>query len=211
MSGLKFISCKAKNLPARAACGAVYHTTDTNEVWIAIKGGQLIPLSEMFAGLSNALQMTVGPAGAPGRDGRDGTAPELETIVAAVLAKIRLPRDGQDGQTVIGPRGERGEIGPQGLPGRSAPSLEEIVSAVVRAIPKPKDGADGQQGPQGPPGDITVVGDAELRAAVGKLKEQKARATAALLEGLLSSKNLSPHAQAQVKQRLNDVLAELNR
>jgi hypothetical protein len=45
-------------------------------------------------------------------------------------------------------------------------------------------GPQGPQGAKGDRGDITVVGDAELQAAVDKLKAQKAAALALIMEKL---------------------------
>jgi len=62
-----------------------------------------------------------------------------------------------------------------------------------------KNGVDGQSitGPQGPAGDITVYGDAELQAAVIKLRteliQQRARFQAALFQALADA--AGPHAK----------------
>lgn len=67
--------------------------------------------------------------------------------------------------------------GPQGLPGKDG--ADSIVPGS-----KGDKGDKGDRGEQGPPGDITVLGDAELQAAITKLKKQKAAALAIALEVL---------------------------
>ena len=88
-------------------------------------------------------------------------------------------------------------VGPQGLPGKDGrdgvdgkPARDGANGRDGRHGNDGKDGRDGidgklgPQGPKGEPGDITVVGDAELLAAVKKVKEQKARALALIADRL---------------------------
>lgn len=67
---------------------------------------------------------------------------------------------------------------------REIATLKTLLNAVLDTRGVGKDGRDGVQGERGPAGrdaDITVVGNAELTAAVAKLRSEKARAQAAFL------------------------------
>lgn len=81
---------------------------------------------------------------------------------------------------------------------RENETLKTLLNAVKQVVldNRPKDGVDGAPGKDGAPGrdgergergipgrdaDITVVGNAELTAAVAKLRSEKARAQAAFL------------------------------
>jgi|SRR5579859_2143973 len=68
--------------------------------------------------------------------------------------------------------------GAQGDPG--APGKDGKDSTVPG--PRGEKGDKGDPGPKGEPGDVTIVGPVELRAAVAKLKAQKAAALAIALE-----------------------------
>lgn len=93
-------------------------------------------------------------------------------------------------------------VGPQGEPGRDG--ADSVVPG-----PKGDKGDKGDRGEQGPPGDITIVGPVELKAAVAKLKAQKAAGIAKIME-VLSRRPDSPSA-ARAHLHLKAVLNELNK
>jgi hypothetical protein len=89
----------------------------------------------------------------------DGCLLNLSELVNGTVPCVHVPVPG-----------ERGSDGANGKDGRDG-----------------KDGADGKtgaQGPKGEPGDITVIGDAELQAAVVELKAKHAKTRAALLDAM---------------------------
>jgi len=83
----------------------------------------------------------------------------------------------------------RGEKGDTGAPGKDS------------TVPGPKGdkGDKGERGEKGDRGDVAVVGDAELLAAVNKLKAQKAAALAIIVDRLSHDKR---PAAALAKQHL---------
>jgi hypothetical protein len=99
------------------------------------------------------------------------------SVLAAVLngsMPLALPAS-----PVVGPKGEKGDsiVGPKGEKGDS------IV---------------GPQGPAGPPGDVTIVGNAELEGALRKLRSERARIQAALLIEIADAEGLHPVHRAYI-------------
>ena len=128
---------------------------------------------------------------------RNGTMVNLNELLlnAQPVAPPRHGRDGKDGVSIKGDRGERGPAGRDGAAGRdgvNAVGKTGLQGASIKgdkgekgdSIVGPKgdkgDSIVGPPGPQGPPGDITIVGDAELKAAVVALKTKQAKLLAAI-------------------------------
>jgi hypothetical protein len=97
-----------------------------------------------------------------------------------------------------GPQGKQGQTGASGADGRNGNPG--------------RDGRDGKDscvpGPQGPRGDITIVGDTELAAAVAQLRAEKARAQAAFLIAI-DENSKRPHSG--LKRVLTAILDTLKR
>jgi hypothetical protein len=89
--------------------------------------------------------------------------------------------------------GATGATGPQGLRGERGET-----------------GAPGPQGPKGEPGDITIVGNDQLRAAIQKLKEKNARFQAALNLQLEAAKKMRPIHRAVVTGVLTKLHQDAN-
>ncbi len=124
--------------------------------------------------LSPGPQGKQGQTGASGADGKDG----------------RPGRDGKDGapSTIPGPPGRAGHSirSEKGARGERGEKGDSIVGPKGDSIVGPK-------GDKGERGDITIVGDAELAAAVAQLRAEKARAQAAFLV-VLEENSKRPHS-----------------
>ena len=182
-----------KALPAKGEPGSAYAVRRTGtgfDIYIAIADGTLIPLDGLLS------VKPTGPVGAQGAQGDKGDT-------GAKGAKGDKGDPGTQGKQgdpgAKGDKGDNGIDGQHGTPGKDS------------TVPGPKGekgdkGDKGDTGAQGPRGDITIVGDAELLAAVNKLKAQKAAALARI-QLLLETRNTPAakvaalHLQA-VKQEL---------
>jgi hypothetical protein len=86
-SRLKSILCQAA-LPDRAEPGAVFHSRDTDDVWMATVDGRLVNLTDLFSGHAPT---TDGPVfrtcGVPGPQGPKGERGDLTVVGDAELAE----------------------------------------------------------------------------------------------------------------------------
>lgn len=95
----------------------------------------------------------------------------------------------------VGPHGERGERGADStVPGPKGERGEK--------------GGTGERGAKGEPGDVTVVGDTELAAAVTALRAQIARARAALQVAMEDTGKLRGHAATHTRLTLQRLQKE---
>lgn len=154
-----------------------------------------------------------GPTGKDGRDGKDSVVPGPQ----GGRGEQGIPgRDGQDGQDSIvqgpkgikGDKGDRGDTGAQGRNGRDGKNGQDGKDSIV---PGPAGKDSTVPGPKGEPGDITVIGDAELHAAVLTLRAEKAKYTAALYEAFeRNGKRRSPELRTMVDAVLRKLKADAN-
>ncbi len=138
-------------------------------------------------------------AGAKGEKGDRGPA---STVAGPV---------GPKGDSVVGPRGRDSVTpGPQGAVGKTGARGERGADSFVPGPPG-RDGKDsvvpGPPGIQGPPGDVTVCGPAELQAAVAILKAKLAKAQAAFLVGLERAQ-AAPHFSQFLKLNIERLKRE---
>ena len=89
----------------------------------------------------------------------DGTLAPLQRL-HDVFAQLGI-------SAIVGPPGRDGRDGTDGKNGRDG-----------------KDGRDGTDGAKGEPGDLTIIGDSDLQAAVAKLRAQRAAALAKISDVL---------------------------
>lgn len=113
----------------------------------------------------------------------DGTLVKTSQLLTAIQA-LGLDR-------LVGPPGRDGRDGVDGKDGRDG-----------------KDGINGKDGAKGEPGDITIIGNEELQAAVATLKARQARAIAKIAKVLESRQSTHPAARLAYLH-LQDVLREL--
>lgn len=119
----------------------------------------------------------------------DGTLVAVADLLKGATATVRAVGP-------AGPQGEKGERGDQGAAGteglrgekgeRGTPGRDGIDGTDGR---NGKDGLPGPRGEKGERGDLTVIGDAELKAAVFQLREEKTRFIRALVERMAAAKN----------------------
>jgi Collagen triple helix repeat (20 copies) len=192
---MAFISTKSNKLPAQGTrVGDVYYGTDTGNVYLCIADLSLLNLSGLLFNPPHAV--TVGPQGPQGERGRDG-----ESIVGPPgLAG----RDGKDGKasTIPGPRGATGERGATGLKGDRGPRGEKGDRGDT--------GATGAQGPRGEKGDVLYVGAAEIEAAAKRLRDERARMQAVIMQGILDAESLHPATRRIFTARLEKLLRDLS-
>jgi hypothetical protein len=157
-------------IPDHADPGTVFIAKDTQRVWLAVRSGEVLNLSDVLDG-TTATVRTPGPAGKQGEQGKPG------------------PQGDQGKQGLSGRDGIDGRIGAQGIAGHDGNDGKDG-----------KDGAPGEQGPQGEkgePGDVTYIGPAELEAAVQKVRAeliaQRARFVAAVAFALEKNKQRECH------------------
>ena len=112
----------------------------------------------------------------------------LKTGTAFPMSRVPTTVQGPAGldSTVPGPKGDRGE------PGKDS------------TVPGPK----GERGAKGEPGSVTVVGDAELAAAVTTLRGQIAKARAALQVAMEDTGKLRGHAATHTRIALERLKRE---
>ncbi len=178
-------------LPSKANPGDVFYVMSNPHApftYFSVADGSLICLNDLFSGAAAPVRV-VGPAGEPGRDGQSVTGPAGRDG--------KDGRDGTDGQTIRGPQGEPGPRGERGIEGHAGRDGRDAVDG--------KDGAVGPAGPQGPRGDLTIIGDDELYAAVKQLRQEKARAKAALYEEILKANSLMPRTRLLLMSALNEL------
>jgi hypothetical protein len=185
-------------LPSKATPGDVFYVSATKAMYLTVNDGSLLNLSDFLSG-SVPHTRAVGPQGEPGPPGRDGT-PGRDAAPAKDGRDSNIPgppgERGRDGRSIIGPPGQS-IIGPQGRPGRDG--------ATGATGPRGEKG-DSIIGPQGPRGDCLVPNESELAAAVIELRQQKAHAQAAFLQGLNDAGSIQhAGARAMVIARLNEV------
>ncbi|MGA8429499.1 MAG: hypothetical protein WB729_06735 [Candidatus Sulfotelmatobacter sp.] len=190
---MALISTKRSKLPSVGKPLDVYYATDSKEVFLAAGDGTLLNCRDILQGVSHPAR-AVGPQGQPGRDGARG-------------AEGKQGLEGRAGRdsTVPGPKGEKGDRGSYGLPGLSG---KEGKDGKDSAVPGPRgpEGAKGDRGEKGERGDLTVVGDAELLAAVEKLRAQKANLQSRIITTL---KDMGDHPVYQIaRQYLQNILKE---
>jgi hypothetical protein len=190
---------KLNQLPSRGkSVGDVYHVTADKSTWLVVSDFSLLNLSDFLSG-SVPHTRAVGPQGERGDRGIDGVAG-------------RDGKDARDGRDSDVP----GPVGPAGPPGKSLVGPQGHVGAPGRdgkdgaQGPAGRDGKDstvpGPQGPKGDRGDCLVPNESELAAAVIELRQQKARAQAAFLQGLNEAGSIQhAGARAMVIARLNEV------
>ena len=187
------ISAKSSKLPSLGKPLDVYYTTDTKETFLVAGDGVLLNARDILQGTTGAVR-AVGPLGQPGRDGVRGETGDRG-------------EQGPSGKnsTVLGPQGPVGPKGADGLPGPAGKDGRDGKDSIVPGPPGPR-GEKGDRGEKGERGDITVLGDAELLAAVEKLRAQKAAVLANIIEKLAG---MGDHPGAQLARiHLEDVKRE---
>jgi hypothetical protein len=100
--------------------------------------------------------------------------------------------------TVPGPKGAKGDKGSNGLPGPAGKDGRDSI------LPGPC-GPKGDKGDKGDRGDLTIVGDAELLAAVEKLRADKAAALACIADSIAASEAYSPQMKTMLQLHLKKV------
>lgn len=171
-------------IPDHAEPGVVFIAKDTQRVWLAVRSGEVLCLSDLLDG-TTATVRSPGPAGRQGERGVAGPQGDVGRTGDA-------GRDGIDGR--MGAQGLAGSDGKNGIDGA--------------------DGAPGQQGPRGEKGDagsVTYIGPEELEAAVQKcraeLVAQRARFIAAVAVAL--EKNQTRDCHPTIKRLVDAVLQKL--
>jgi hypothetical protein len=160
-----------KKAPSKGDVGDVFFITSTREFYLAVADGSLLNLADLLSGAvphvrevgpqgDRGLPGPPGPPGSQGERGEKGTdgTPGQQGPVGPAGADGHPGPPGQNAEA--GAPGPRGEKGADGLPGAR--------------------GEKGDRGEKGESGDVTVVGNAELLAAVEKLRAQKAALQALL-------------------------------
>jgi hypothetical protein len=195
---MALIATKSSKLPSVGKALDIYYLTDTRETYLVAADGVLLNARDILQGTTNPVR-AVGPQGQPGRDGASITGPRGEKGDRGEPGEsITGPRGhaGQDGQSIVGPQGERGPAGHDGKDSTTPGPRGERGESII-----------GPQGPKGDPGDISVVGDAELHAAVQKLRAQKAAALAKIITNT-AAMGTSP-VYRLVRMHLEEVRKEL--
>jgi hypothetical protein len=157
-------------LPDKAPAGTVFWCSDSQTLWLATASEEILNLSDILEGKHVGVRQR-GPAGpegkastVPGPKGERGErGPAGHDAVCNCRVGLQGPK-GDKGDNIVGPRGPAGPAG-QSIVGPAGKDGQSIV---------------GPAGPKGDSGDITVVGDAELLAAVNVLKAKHAQFLAAL-------------------------------
>jgi hypothetical protein len=194
---MALIATKSNKLPSVGKPLDIYYLTDTRETFLVAADGVLLNARDILQGTTNPVR-AVGPQGQPGRDGARGEAgaPGPQGL------------QGRD-SFVAGPQGVMGPKGADGLPGSAGKDGNNGRDGADSVVPGPMgpQGPAGPMGLQGPPGDVTVVGDAELSAAVAKLRAQKAAALAKIITNT-AAMGTSP-VYRLVRMHLEEVKREL--
>lgn len=96
-------------VPDRAEPGTVFLCKDTQNVWLAVRSGETLNLSDILDGTTASVR-TPGPAGKKGERGVPGAQGEQGNQGVA-------GRDGVDGRSIQGTPGQNGKDGRDGAPG----------------------------------------------------------------------------------------------
>jgi hypothetical protein len=189
----KLLSVKANRLPSKAEPGDVYYVTDQRTFFIGIADGSLINLADLLSAAVPHVRQ-VGPPGERGLRGAPG-----DSVIGPA------GRDGKD-STVPGPKGEKGDRGSAGIGKDGRDGKDSVVPGPKGEKGDPGQSIVGPKGDKGDRGDITVVGDAELLAAIETLKEQKARVQARIITTLAG---MGDHIVYRIaRKHLEDILKE---
>jgi hypothetical protein len=191
-----FHSCKTKTLPSKGIAGDAYFNIDTREIFICIADGRLVPLAGLLSNYPGGPVGADGPKGDRGEKGDAGIQGQRgeNGLMGPAGADGRNGKDGERGQPgVQGLQGERGENGDKGDKGDTGAT-----------------GATGPRGEQGPRGDVLIVDDAAVQAAVKKLQAAKLRIQAKIRQKALESNNLPPAMRTILQSHLAEIEKELN-
>jgi hypothetical protein len=179
-----------------------YWCRDSHEMYFTDAKGNFVNLGSLLAyAIDGSTPLAFPAIGCAGRDGAQGIKGD-RGFTGPAGADGRHGRDsqvpgppGRDGTSIVGPQGERGPIGATGPQGERGPI-----------------GATGATGARGPQGDITVVGDAEILAALNKLKAQRAQSIAAMRHAMEKTRakhmDRVPQHRTVVKMALESLAAE---
>lgn len=181
-----------KKLPSKAQeLGDIYFCTTDKQTYVALGDLSLFNLSGL---LSQNPVAVVGPQGEPGQSIVGPQGPKGDSIIGP-----RGPQ-GPAGDSIVGPKGADGRDGDRGKPGADSTVPGPAGKSIV--------GPPGPKGDKGDPGSITVIGDAELKAAVTFYKQRHTAVQAALLAEIAKSKNLPASTRLHVLNTLNRVKKE---
>jgi|SRR5579859_1176444 len=195
---MALLSAKSARLPSKGNPLDVFYCTDTKETYLVAGDGVLLNVRDILQG--NVPVRAVGPQGQPGRDGLRGDKGD----------KGDKGEPGKD-SIVPGPKGVKGDSGSDGLPGLAGKDGRDGKDSIVPGPPgrpgeKGERGEKGDRGEKGERGDLSVIGDAELLAAVEKLRAQKAAVLANLTDRLAA---MGDHPIYRIaRQHLEQVLEE---
>jgi len=171
-------------IPDKADSGTVFIAKDTQRVWLAVRSGEVLCLSDILDG-TTATVRTPGPAGRQGERGVAGPQGEIGKTGPA-------GRDGVDGRT-----------GPHGISGTDGKNGKDGVDGALGPI--------GPRGEKGDPGDVCYICPAELEAAVQKVRAellaQRARFVAAVAVAL--EKNKTRECHPTIHRTVDAVLRKL--
>jgi hypothetical protein len=172
-------------VPDKADPGTVFIAKDTQRVWLAVRSGEVLCLTDILDG-TTATVRAPGPQGKQGEQGKPGPQGEQGKIGPA-------GRDGVDGRSIVGQAGPAGSNGHDGVDGKDGQSIV------------------GPKGEQGPPGSVTFVGPAEVEEAVQKVRAeliaQRARFIAAVRVAL--EKNTTRECHPTIHRTVDAVLRKL--
>jgi hypothetical protein len=191
---MALLSTKSNKLPSKGKPLDIYYVTDTRETFLVAGDGVLLNARDILQGISNPVR-AVGPQGQSGRDGGRG-----ETGAQGLQGP-----PGRDSQ-VPGPPGAKGDKGGNGLPGPAGKDGRDSIVPGPQGLKGDK-GDTGARAEKGDPGDLTIVGDTELLAAVEKLRAQKAAVKARIIDKLAS---MGDHIVYRIARKHLEEILEVN-